>query len=297
MKASQQIPLALLSLGLFHCAPKVGVIGPGGFEQARYEYRLAYRDPSQKQFLGPDWQLDNYYMDPAWHELKPKQGPDYVAVREFDQNGDGVISAYEKNEEPIYDLRFVNAQDDGVIWLKAHPVARVDSRRDLEVVLNNYADGLAGTGLYAQGNLFSIERAKQRQFTTFVTAKEPVKVGPLTGLAGLIEIAEVEKLRLDPQYRSEKVKVVFLRFGYCEQSDLNVGPIDNATPVTRNGHTCYRRPALFIAGYANTVARFDSHLKDFDQALGQLSFPSDSVIAAEGTSPEAARVQSPDAGK
>jgi len=257
--------------------PKVGVVGPAGFAQPRYGYQLSYRDPGQKQFVGPEWQLDNYYVDPHWSKLQPKKGPDYIAVREFDADNDGAISPMEKQEEPIYDLRFVNSKDDGVIWVKAHPVARAEAHRDLDVVLDNYADGLAGTGLYAQGNLFNVQRTKLRQFTTFLTSKEPIKLGALQALSGTIELAEVEKLRLDPQYRSEKIKVVFARFMYFEPASRNFDPVDGAPIVTHNGESCYQRSALLIAGYANSVPRFDGHLKDFEQVLNQFVFAADSA--------------------
>src|SRR5262245_29332534 len=99
MKISSSFLIALIGVSLVQCAPKVGIIGPAGFEQPQYEYRLAYRDPTQKQFLGADWQLDNYYMDPAWNRLKPKEGPEYVAERQFDENGDGIISSGETDDE------------------------------------------------------------------------------------------------------------------------------------------------------------------------------------------------------
>jgi hypothetical protein len=273
--------LSIVGFLLWHCGPKVGVIGPAGFENAVYEYRVSYRDPAQKMFLGPDWQLDNYYFNTATNSYKAKTGPDYVAEREFDLDGDGTISLSEKSSEPIYDLRFVNTKDDGVIWIKAHPVAIVDRQRDLEVVLNNYADGLSGTGLYAQGNLFSVEHAKSRAFTTFVTMKEPITLGGLPGLAGEIEIAEVEKLRLDPKYRSEKVKVAFVRFVFHESMyHTETWPV-----VQYKGAQVYERPALLIAGYFNRIANFDSHVKEFDETLKQLSLGPSSAIPGRPSTP------------
>jgi hypothetical protein len=55
----------------------------------------------------------------------------------------------------------LNGRDNGVIWVKAHPFLLADSHRELEVMLNDYADGLSGAGLYAQSNLFSIERVRE----------------------------------------------------------------------------------------------------------------------------------------
>jgi hypothetical protein len=323
--------LAGLGLLLVQCGPKAGVIGPAGFAQETYHYNVSYRDPVKKLFLPADWQLDNYYdyFEGTW---KPKEGPAYQAVREFDANGDGTISESEKNSEFIYDLRFTHTKDDGIIWIKAHPVAASDARRDLDVELNDYADGMAGTGLYAQGNLFSLEKLKARTYTTFVTSRQPIKVGSLTGLVGEIEIAEIERLRLDPKHRSGKLRVVLARFIYEEQDNSPASATDQtglahigvpgAPAITRdagatkrqggvvwrNGLAYRERTGLLVAGYYNTMSRFDEHVKDFDQILGQLSLttgssaPEESGVnirtpAASSASPPAAPATPPDAGR
>jgi hypothetical protein len=51
-----------------------------------------------------------------------------------------------QDAEPIYDLRLANVHDDGFIWSKAHPLTFDDSRLNLDVIIANYADSLAGTG-------------------------------------------------------------------------------------------------------------------------------------------------------
>jgi hypothetical protein len=267
--------------------PTAGVLSAAGYSQETYHYRIGYRDVGQKIFITPDWQLDNYYLDPKFNTLKPKGGPNYEATREFDADGDGVISDFEKTEEFIYDLRFTHAKDDGIIWVKAHPVAASDARRDLEVELGDYADGMAGTGLYAQGNLFNLEKVKARTYTTFVTSKHPVTVGPLSGIVGEIELADTERLRIDSKYRSGKVKVLLARFV------TQPAPRGRATmnrPASSVQSSSSMVPALLIVGYYNTAAKFDEHVKDFDLLLGQLSLsPGSSAAGADGANVDAGK--------
>jgi len=300
---------AFMALTLWQCASRVGTVGSAGFEQPTYHFRLGYRDASKKDFLGPDWQLDNYFVDEFSGRWKPKQGPDYVTKREFDEDGDGVISVDEKGKEPIYDLRYINTRDDGVIWIKAHPVARGDSRRDLDIVLNDYAEGLSGNGLYAQGNLFSSGHAQAHQFATYVVSKDTIQVGPLTGLVGQIEIADVEKVKLDPASRRGKLEIVFLRFLYHERIDELASRTSEESAdgrwhasipqrwpiVTWNGKTCYERPALLIAGYYNTFSRFDERVKEFDDALRRLSFDPGSAPPEAAVAKAAPAVTAPPA--
>ena len=171
----------------------------------------------------------------------------------------------------------MNGHDDGVIWLKAHPLTPKDAQRDLDVVLSNYADGLSGAGLYAQSNLCSVERTKVRQFMTFVTNKQEMKLGPNLAIAGTIELAEAEKVKLDPSFRTSKVRIVFAEFAFYErphyQGDPSPWPV-----VERDGKSWSRRPALLVAGYYNTVSRFDEHLGEFDDVLRRIAFAPDSVL-------------------
>ena len=164
------------------CAESGGAIGPQGFDQSLYGYHVDYGNPANQTFLGPDWRVDNFQWDTTARAWKQKTGDAYVATRELDEDNDGTISPGEKSEEPIYDLRLTNTADNGVIWVKAHPLAFQDSGRDLGVVINNYADSLAGTGLYYQGSIFTLEHVKARQYTTFVDPTENVHAASVDGL-------------------------------------------------------------------------------------------------------------------
>jgi hypothetical protein len=278
--------LAACALVLLSNCAKTATIGPTGFDQPNFQYRLNYQDAARGVFFGPDWQLDNYFLEGG--RLKAKKGPEYVAMREIDEDGDGTVSQWEKKEEFIYDLRFVNVHDDGILWIKAHPLSQQSVQKDLDVLLNNYADGLSGTGLYAQSNLFSVERVKARQFTSFVVSKQPVTVGNNTGLVGVIELAETERLRLDPQYRSAKIKIAIARFAYYEPiGRYGSGP----WPVVNyRGQNRVQRIGLFVVGYYNSAAKFEGQMQTFDQALAQLSFGPESAI---GSPPAPANVASP----
>jgi hypothetical protein len=292
---------ALVSLAALclHCAPTNGaLLGPSGYDQTAYAYRVSFSDPGSRLFLPSDWQLDNWHQltDGTWTQ---KDGPEYVATRELDENGDGRISNSERKDEFIYDLRFLNRRDDGVIWLKAHPLAPRDADRDLEVILQDYADGLSGTGLYAQSTLFNVEHAKARQFTTFVTSKGPVSLGSVQGFAGTIELAEVARLQLDPSSRSSKVKVAFFRINHYVRLDVTPAMGQREVDVNarsaelhcalvarpgQDGSWCAQK-GLLVLGYHNTVAHFDQHLAEFDRLFAQVALNPDVVPAAPGPAP------------
>src|SRR5205085_5223538 len=102
-----------------------------------------------------------------------------------------------------------------------HPL---DADKDLGVLLGDYADSLAGTGFYEQGSVFGLSTIRARSFTTFISDRKDVRLGPHQALSASIEIAPTDRLRIDPQHRSAKLRVVLTKFYFLE-------PVDPAGPM------------------------------------------------------------------
>ena len=276
----------LLGWGLVLCAACTsasGALGPQGYEQSLTKYRLDYADATRQKFLPDDWMLDNYTYNPSSRKWSEKKGDQYRAVRHLDEDGDGTISSSERKIENIFDLRFVNSRDNAVIWLKVHPLLPSYASVDLEVILDDYADGLEGSGLFEQSTLFGLAQDKARHFTTFVVKKEPTALGALPAIRGVIEIADVEKLRLDATHRDSKSELVFAKVTYREKLGINrpaaprwpvVTEIDKGSALT----VYYAlRTALLVIGYYDDAARFESHLADLHALLGQIAIPASAI--------------------
>jgi hypothetical protein len=267
------------------CATSGGTFNDAGYRQQVFGYQVAYRDAKTKTFAGSDWQIDSHRHDSISGQIEEKTGNEYVATREEDLNQDGSIGFGERSEEPIYDLKLLNKKNNGVIWAKAHPFLAETAETDIEVILDNYVDSLAGHGRYAQGNLFGVERSKVRNYTTFLVGKHLEKVGGREVLIGTIEIAEVDRLKTDPAHRNGVIKLALVKircltFGNCrrENPDVNVEngkrELDRWPVVDCRGKKCRARTGLLIVGYYNTPAYFASGLPDLDDLLKRISFPS-----------------------
>jgi hypothetical protein len=275
--AAAALMFSAASSGCTPVAP--GVLSPTGFNQPDYGYRIEYAAPTARSFLGSDWRVDNFAEDEtgAW---KAKDGENYVAVREIDENDDGKISNSEMHKEPIYDLRLTNVRDDGVIWVKAHPVAHQNANRDLDVELNSYAESLSGTGAYYQGSVFSVEHVKSRQFTTFVVGQENRKVAGLDGIVATVEVAETARVQLDPAYRTAKIRVFLAKISYLRKLspllDADGNPkwpsVWPQVKCSAEGtDTCEQRTGILVVGYVNAASRFEQHLPEYDTFLSKIS--------------------------
>lgn len=268
--------LAVLGPLLVGCATTRGVIGPQGYEQTLVKYQVGYLDASKQSFLPDDWAVDNYARNSSsgWDE---KTKGEYQALRALDEDGDGEVSTGETQKESVFDLRFVNAHDNAVIWLKMHALTFADSQRELEVILDNYADGLAGTGLFEQSTLFGLKTDHARHYTTFVTKKEGITLGQLGAVLGVIEVADVEKLRLDPTHRDSKIELVVAKVRYRDKA-----PSSAPTPywpTEKSGlSTVDVRTGLLVIGYYDSASRFASHQADFDALLTRIRIPSEALL-------------------
>jgi len=265
------------------CTKTNGAWGPQGYEQSMAKYRVDFSDANRKQFLPDDWRLDNYTYDTTskkWHE---KEGKQYRAQRLLDEDGDGTVTSSETHTESIYDLRFVNSRDNAVIWLKVHPMEASQANLDLDVLLENYADGLAGTGLFEQSSLFGLAVDKVRHFTSFIVKKEPTALGQLPAIRGVIEIADLDKLRLDRNHRDSKAELVFAKVIYLEDLGPNK-PHASRWPIAEglssNGqyvHYKAQRTGLLVIGYYDDATRFESHLPDLHALLDRIVIPESAI--------------------
>jgi len=264
----------------FDCTPMSGALGADGYEQSLTKYRVNYADKARRKFLPDDWMLDNFAYDSARGEWLEKNGEQYRAERRLDENGDGTISANERKSENIFDLRFVNTRDNAVIWVKVHPLEPAYAGRDLDVILENYASGLEGTGLFEQSTLFGLEVNRERHFTTFMVKKESTTLGPLPAIVGVLEIADVEKLRLDSAHRDSKAELTFAKITYLQTvrgKSMLPWPVVSRGGNGRGAETVYRCMGLLIVGYYNDAARFDAHVADVHSLLGRMVIPASAV--------------------
>jgi hypothetical protein len=297
MRCCIQLLAGIVAAGAAGCASSGSAWKATGYRQDAFGYEVSFRDAKTRSFAGPDWQLDNHHYDQVAHAWEEKTGNEYLAVRLLDWNHDGSYSNAEKNKVPLFDLKIVSKKNNGMMWIKAHPLLPENAEQELEVMFDNYVDALSGHGLYTQGNLFVIPKAKARSFTTFPASKEITKVGASGALTGTFEIAETDRIAQDPKFRSGVVKLVMVKvrcftFANCkaeteagsdrQKSEAIGAGASSPSPdadlarwplVDCRGKPCRARTGLLVIGYYNTPAHFAASLPDLDDVLKRISFP------------------------
>ena len=236
------------------CAPSArGALGPEGFSHNDYAYRVvAQKDGS---FLPESWKLDNYYGGSG--ALKPKAGKEWIVEYSLDSDGDE--EADFKVEELIYDLRFEHLEHDGVIFLRTIPISADMKQKKLSVLMERYVEGIAGAGYEVVTLNSQSQLLVEKRYAAAIVAKSPTKLAGRDAYVALLDVANVDQLKIDPNARKERVELVLLHtdFGYITTS--NNQTVKSAT-----------FPVIMFAGYANKPEEFEAGQKDFHDFLGRI---------------------------
>lgn len=241
--------LALVA-SLAGCVKKQGSFDAQGYTHPEYEYRVLAGDPTSGKLMSEDWRLDNYFGP----NNKAKRTPRYLTQYELDTDGDD--KADKVDEALLYDLRFEHRRNAGLIWLRTFPVSDSLRDMDLRVMMREYVDALASSG-YAEVSLQPLRiLISNERLTTRVVRSAPGKLGPAESFEAIVEVADVEQMRLDPAARRKLAKLVLVR------TDFEYGG-------KRKSAT--RFPVYMIAGYVNFPEDFERGLSDFDGLLDRVA--------------------------
>ncbi len=103
-----------------------------GFRDRWFGFRVAYSDPATRALLGPDWILDNFVFNEDGTPQAEKSAESYRTTMSFDVDGDGAMDT----DQPmrLYELRFVQRRDRGVIWVRLIPVSDRFAQTDLRLL-------------------------------------------------------------------------------------------------------------------------------------------------------------------
>ena len=217
-------------------------------------YRIRSRAgsaPGSSAILPPAWELDNYFTDPATHALRPKPGPEYHITYELDGDGDGVPEIKESAE--LYQLRFVHAQLQATLWLRAFPIARSLQHTDMDVLLKDYVDEISHVG-YEAVRLDPRPNLEKPRFATHITREVIGKLAGTDALDADVEVANLDQLAVNQNTSWHRMRLILAR-----------GP---SAYQTKSGQTF---PTMIVLAYASWPEQFVNADADFEDILARFS--------------------------
>ncbi len=240
------------------CTPSA--FGPTGYSQPDEQYRIRASSP---KVLEGDWVLDSHHGDSP-DKLKPKQSDKYLVVFPVDIDGDGDVD-YE-HEKPLYDLRWEHAKDSTSIWVRTIPIPSKLARKDERVLLLNYIERIAGSGLEF-ASYDGVVTAIASRYGTKVLGIRELEVGKQEAHVADVEIVNLDQLEADESAPRHRARLVLL---HCP------------TPIKAVHQT--ELPAVILAGYSSRPEDFLKHVGEFEDLLSRLDL-GNGPTAVSNTSP------------
>ncbi|HEX2879820.1 MAG TPA: hypothetical protein VHO25_09845, partial [Polyangiaceae bacterium] len=237
------------------CAPKQkGALDANGYSSA--VYALSVKNASHGGIVSNRWRLDNLW--PKRSKLVPKDSAEYMTKFFFDVDGDGKADSSEKDF--LYELRLANLHDDGIIWLRTFPIAAHDAQKDLRVLMKEYVDGASHNGfevvvIGAAGGA-AVAIVQKPRYAGKVLHENATSLGGATAYEATIDVANVDRIAVEPGAVEKRVKMVLVRPGF--------------TRTVKSKGRKYEFPVLLLAGYSNNVKDFDAAGKEFDELLNRV---------------------------
>lgn len=242
--------LAVLALC---CAPAPkGAINAKGYESA--DHSLAVKANDDGQVLPRSWRLDNMSANGT-----PKKTADYMTVFEFDLDDDGTVD--EKTKELVYQLRYENLQDDGVIWLRTFPISTHDREKKLRVLMKDYVDEASRAGFEVV--VFGMRsQLVERRYGTRTIREGDTLLAKRVAYDATVDVANIDRIRVDPKAVETRVRLVLVKFPYSYAVKSMESTQDHEYPM------------LLLAGYANNPEDFETGEKDFEDFLNRIKVAS-----------------------
>ena len=240
----------LLALPLFGCATTGGSFTADGYHHGEYPYAIHYSAPPKKAFLGPDWQVDNYYVAENGEIGDRKQSDRYQGRETIDLKGDGNLTRWKTD---YFDLKLENRKTSAVIWVQTFPLGHKEADRNLRNLVEDYAEDLSGSGFF--WSVRDGRTVKAKTYAAKIVSGADTSLGGDQAYDAQLELANLDQVRLDPNARTARIRVVLVKTGY-----LHVWSPDEYEATVKS-------PVLMRVGYYASPADFDAGLPEFESFL------------------------------
>jgi hypothetical protein len=235
-----------------------------GLHNTVSHYSIRFDNPKLQRFVGNDWYIEDYTCVPDRGRCRfvRKEGAAYrgIALTDRDENG-----TPEEELQFFFDLKLSNRKSGSAIWVRSDDIPRRKTSTYLDVFMSNYVGSLEGAEVAFSGSPLGYAKAKERKFVATVDEKSETTLGRYEALRADITLADVDKLRIDPEHRHSQIRVTMARIDGAGQM-ITWDKEDRNRTVPTSGKY------LLLIGYVSDPQFFEASLPDYDQLISQLEF-------------------------
>jgi hypothetical protein len=249
------LPVSFCLLTVAGCVKVTGGFQPNGFGESDIPVAVRYRDAATHTFVGPEWRVDNFKVKANGTFGDAKEAPEYLYDREIDVDGDGKP---ETDKAPVYELKLVNRVTTAAIWLQTPMLALQDKDRSLKSFVDDFVEGLSGTGIYRVGTTIPKRVGAAKTYGARVVDSKEGRIGGFASLDVTIELVNLDQLKVDPSAKSAIGRVVFVRTNYSRP----YAKVDT--------HNTYETRVMVVLGCESNPRDFDTTNADFEKFLASV---------------------------
>jgi hypothetical protein len=149
---------------------------------------------------------------------------------------------------------------DAVVFVRTLPIGGDLRDKDLRVLVQRYIDEVSGAG-YEAVQLNGQTVVAEQRFAAELRERGNAKLAGQDAYQATFDVANVDQLKVSPNARRTRVRIVFART-----------PFEHVLPRTPGMIAGVKYPVLMVAGYATMPEDFDKDLPAFTNLLGRIQF-------------------------
>ncbi|NRA68252.1 MAG: hypothetical protein HRU19_27455 [Pseudobacteriovorax sp.] len=244
---------SLIFVSLLSSCATVGTLDKSGFEHKKMGYKIPYLDKTSGQFLPKNWRMEK----DARGRIKLPDSRQYTKS----------VTSYNNYKKRVgyqpLNLIFNHAETNGVISVHSYPLSELEKDKKLDILAQNYTNALSGKFFATLTFSGRVRLGASKTWVSKLLKQNIYKEGGVEILEAVIEVANSDQLKLDPNHRDEKVKIVMMKpdaFGAWSETYKNKKGED------------YRLffPSLIVMIYSMNHGYYADYEKEFDQFVDAL---------------------------
>ncbi len=242
--------LALVMLPVACVTP--GKIGPQGYRHEKLGYSIPYAQGEDRVFINASWKLETntegqpYYKDNRSYRVDVKSlngREDSISVQDVD-------------------LIFKHRQTNGVISVQSAPLADSVSDKKLPILAKDHVERLSGL-YYASLGQGGTRVGIGKNLVTNIIESKSGTLGTAETYEAVVDVANAEQLKLNPDHRLMRYKMVLIRpkasEGWKEIRDASGKQVKGREDRVEQSY-----PAIIALTYAMDHAFYQEYLADFE---------------------------------
>lgn len=247
---------SLISILAFVLLPSAcvstGKLDSQGFTHEKLGYVVPYAKANEKVFINSSWTLEtNSQGQPS-----PKDnGTSRVEVQSYSGHKDSIMVQ-------DLDLVFKHRETNGIIAVQSAPLGENVAYKKLPILAKDHVERVSGL-YYASLGEGGTRFGRAKNYVTNIVEGKSGTLGTAETYEAVVDVANAEQLKLNPEHRLLRYKMVLIRPKAPEGwKDLRGVYGKKGKPEDRYTEETY--PALIVLTYAMDHAFYQEYLPDFE---------------------------------